>query len=140
MSTTEDRASGKLREGYAEIGDQRLHYMEAGEGPLIVLLHGFPEFWYGWGLQLEALNAAGFPGDAPLPLGLNPSIKPRRGYPASSHPTGAATTCPRSRTAWPPTPPTSWSPTSAGSSGNAEPSRRIWSAMTGAEPSPGTSR
>jgi epoxide hydrolase 4 len=35
------------REGSAEIGDQRLHYVEAGEGPLIVLLHGFPEFWYG---------------------------------------------------------------------------------------------
>ena len=35
----------EVREGYAEVGDQRLHYVEAGEGPLIVLLHGFPEFW-----------------------------------------------------------------------------------------------
>jgi epoxide hydrolase 4 len=35
----------KLREGYAEIDDVRLHYVEAGEGPLVVLLHGFPEFW-----------------------------------------------------------------------------------------------
>jgi pimeloyl-ACP methyl ester carboxylesterase len=26
----------------------RLHYVEAGEGPLVVLLHGFPEFWFGW--------------------------------------------------------------------------------------------
>jgi pimeloyl-ACP methyl ester carboxylesterase len=34
-----------LREGYAEIGDARLHYVEAGDGPLIVLLHGFPDFW-----------------------------------------------------------------------------------------------
>jgi epoxide hydrolase 4 len=33
-----------LREGYAEVGDVRLHYVEAGDGPLIVLLHGFPEF------------------------------------------------------------------------------------------------
>ena len=33
-----------LREGYAEVGDQRLHYVEAGEGPLVLLLHGFPEF------------------------------------------------------------------------------------------------
>jgi pimeloyl-ACP methyl ester carboxylesterase len=31
-----------LSEGYAEIGDVRLHYVEAGDGPLIVLLHGFP--------------------------------------------------------------------------------------------------
>jgi hypothetical protein len=37
----------ELREGYAEVGDQSLHYVEAGEGPLIVLLHGFPEFWFG---------------------------------------------------------------------------------------------
>jgi pimeloyl-ACP methyl ester carboxylesterase len=44
-----DEGSG-LREGYAGVGDQRLHYVEAGEGPLIVLLHGFPEFWYGWRL------------------------------------------------------------------------------------------
>ena len=49
-----------LREGYAEVGDVQLHYVEAGEGPLIVLLHGFPEFWYGWRLQIEPLAAAGF--------------------------------------------------------------------------------
>ena len=36
------------QEGFAEVGDVRLHYVEAGEGPLIVLLHGFPEFWFGW--------------------------------------------------------------------------------------------
>jgi hypothetical protein len=57
MSTTRDGTSGasgiavqqaagllgsEVREGYAEIGDVRLHYVEAGEGPLIVLLHGFP--------------------------------------------------------------------------------------------------
>jgi enoyl-CoA hydratase/carnithine racemase len=51
---------GEVREGYAEVGDQRLHYVEAGEGPLIVLLHGFPEFWYGWRLQIQPLAAAGF--------------------------------------------------------------------------------
>jgi hypothetical protein len=33
----------ELREGYAEVGDVRLHYVEAGDGPLIVLLHGFPD-------------------------------------------------------------------------------------------------
>ena len=32
MSSIEDRARGDFREGYAEIGDQRLHYMEAGDG------------------------------------------------------------------------------------------------------------
>ena len=119
MSTTENRASGGLREGYAEIGDQRLHYMEAGEGPLIVLLHGFPEFWYGWRLQIEPLAAAGFRVVAP---------------------TCAATTCHRGRTALPPTTPASWPPTSAVSSTNAVPSPRCWSVTTGAAPPPGIPR
>jgi pimeloyl-ACP methyl ester carboxylesterase len=72
MSTTQDPGNGThettdaqaaelwpsgLREGYAEIGDVRLHYVEAGEGPLIVLLHGFPEFWYAWRQQIEPLVA-----------------------------------------------------------------------------------
>src|SRR5207245_9857793 len=74
--TTEDRASGELRDGYAEIGDVRLHYVEAGEGPLIVLLHGFPEFWYGWRLQIEPLAAAGFRVVAPDLRGYNLSSKP----------------------------------------------------------------
>jgi epoxide hydrolase 4 len=49
-----------LREGYAEIGDVELHYVEAGDGPLVVLLHGFPEFWYGWRQQIAPLVKAGF--------------------------------------------------------------------------------
>jgi pimeloyl-ACP methyl ester carboxylesterase len=65
-----------VREGYAEIGDQRLHYVEAGEGPLIVLLHGFPEFWYGWRLQIKPLAEAGFRVVAPDMRGYNLSSKP----------------------------------------------------------------
>src|SRR5438034_6659186 len=91
MNTTEDRTSGssrmaeqqaagllgsEVREGYAEIGDQRLHYVEAGEGPLVVLLHGFPEFWYGWRLQIAPLAAAGFRVVAPDTRGYNLSSKP----------------------------------------------------------------
>jgi pimeloyl-ACP methyl ester carboxylesterase len=70
MSTTE------LREGYAELGDIRLHYVEAGEGPLVVLLHGFPEFWYGWRPQIEPLAAAGFRVVAPDMRGYNTSSRP----------------------------------------------------------------
>ena len=76
MSTTEDPANGEVREGYAEIGDQRLHYVEAGEGPLVVLLHGFPEFWYGWRQQIQPLAAAGFRVVAPDMRGYNLSSKP----------------------------------------------------------------
>jgi epoxide hydrolase 4 len=66
----------ELREGYAEIGDQSLHYVEAGDGPLVVLLHGFPEFWFGWRLQIEPLVAAGFRVVAPDTRGYNLSSKP----------------------------------------------------------------
>jgi len=42
----------KLKDQYAEINGVRLHYVAAGKGPLIVFLHGFPEFWYEWKSQL----------------------------------------------------------------------------------------
>ena len=64
MSTTEDCTTIELRDGYAEIGDVRLHYVEAGEGPLVVLLHGFPEFWYGWRQQVQPLAAAAWGGES----------------------------------------------------------------------------
>jgi pimeloyl-ACP methyl ester carboxylesterase len=67
---------GGVREGYAHIGDVQLHYVEAGEGPLIVLLHGFPEFWYGWRLQIEPLAAAGFHVVVPDMRGYNLSSRP----------------------------------------------------------------
>jgi pimeloyl-ACP methyl ester carboxylesterase len=76
MSIIEDVAAGGLREGYAEVGDQRLHYVEAGDGPLVVLLHGFPEFWYGWRLQIAPLVAAGFRVVAPDMRGYNLSSRP----------------------------------------------------------------
>src|SRR3954464_7961486 len=66
----------ELREGTAEIGDVSLHYVEAGDGPLIVLLHGFPEFWFGWRLQIAHLAAAGFRVVAPDTRGYNLSSKP----------------------------------------------------------------
>ena len=37
----------------------RMHIAEQGEGPLVVLLHGFPESWYSWRHQIPALVAAG---------------------------------------------------------------------------------
>ena len=67
----------EVREGYADIGDVRLHYVEAGEGPVVVLLHGFPEFWYGWRLQIKPLAAAGFRVVAPDMRGYNLSSRPK---------------------------------------------------------------
>ncbi len=37
---------------YAEVNGIRLHYVEAGTGPLMLFVHGFPEFWYAWKDQL----------------------------------------------------------------------------------------
>jgi epoxide hydrolase 4 len=76
MSTTQDPTTIELRDGYADIGDVQLHYVEAGEGPLVVLLHGFPEFWYGWRQQIQPLAAAGFRVVAPDLRGYNLSSRP----------------------------------------------------------------
>jgi pimeloyl-ACP methyl ester carboxylesterase len=57
-----------------------LHVAEAGEGPLVLLLHGFPQFWWTWRSQLVALAAAGFHAVAPDLRGYGASDKPPRGY------------------------------------------------------------
>jgi pimeloyl-ACP methyl ester carboxylesterase len=67
-----------MREGYAELDGVRLHYVEQGDGPLVVLLHGFPEFWYGWRHQIGPLAEAGFRVVAPDMRGYNLSSKPPR--------------------------------------------------------------
>ena len=59
-------------------GDVTLHAVAAGprDGPVVVLLHGFPEFWYGWHRQIEPLAAAGFRVIVPDQRGYNLSSKP----------------------------------------------------------------
>ncbi|GAB2560169.1 alpha/beta fold hydrolase [Spirosoma aerophilum] len=56
----------------------RLHVVQAGpdDGPLIILLHGFPEFWYGWKNQIDALAEAGYCVWVPDQRGYNLSDKP----------------------------------------------------------------
>lgn len=44
------------RQGFSGEGDDRIHYVEAGEGPVILFVHGFPSFWYVWRDQMEALR------------------------------------------------------------------------------------
>jgi len=59
-------------------GGVTLHAVVAGpkDGPVVVLLHGFPEFWYGWRKQIEPLAAAGFRVIVPDQRGYNLSSKP----------------------------------------------------------------
>jgi pimeloyl-ACP methyl ester carboxylesterase len=56
-----------------------IHAVTAGpeNGPLVILLHGFPEFWYGWRYQIDALAAAGYRVLAPDQRGYNLSDKPK---------------------------------------------------------------
>jgi pimeloyl-ACP methyl ester carboxylesterase len=58
----------------------RLHVAEAGTGPLILLLHGFPEFWWSWRHQLVGLAEAGFRVAAADLRGFGASDRPPRGY------------------------------------------------------------
>ncbi|WP_154686138.1 alpha/beta fold hydrolase, partial [Streptomyces himastatinicus] len=43
-----------------DVPDARIHAVEEGSGPLVLLLHGFPETWHSWRHQLPALAAAGY--------------------------------------------------------------------------------
>ncbi len=60
-------------------GAIELHAVAAGppDGPVVVLLHGFPEFWYSWHKQIEPLASAGFRVIVPDQRGYNKSSKPR---------------------------------------------------------------
>ncbi len=58
----------------------RLHVAVAGTGPLVLLVHGFPEFWWSWRHQLTALADAGYRAVACDLRGYGASDKPPRGY------------------------------------------------------------
>ncbi|MGZ5924350.1 MAG: alpha/beta fold hydrolase [Rhizomicrobium sp.] len=62
--------------------DVTLHVAEAGpgNGPLVILLHGFPEYWFGWRHQIAALVSAGF----------HVVMPDQRGYDLSDKPVGIA--------------------------------------------------
>ena len=60
---------------FVEANGIRFHYVTAGEGPLVILLHGFPQFWYAWRHQIPAL-ASRFKVVAPDLRGYGDSDKP----------------------------------------------------------------
>jgi pimeloyl-ACP methyl ester carboxylesterase len=68
-----------LEHRMVETNGIHLHVVEAGppDGELVILLHGFPEFWYGWRHQIPALAEAGYRVLAPDQRGYNLSDKPR---------------------------------------------------------------
>ncbi len=46
----------RVTNGYADSNGVKIHYASLGHGPLIIMIHGFPDFWYTWRDQMEALS------------------------------------------------------------------------------------
>lgn len=64
-----------VKHAFADVGGFKLHYVEKGEGPVVLLLHGFPEMWWSWRYQIDALANAGYRVIAPDLRGYNESDK-----------------------------------------------------------------
>jgi len=70
------RAAIEIRHRFVEANGLRMHLAEAGEGPLVVLCHGWPESWYSWRHQLVALAEAGYHAVAPDQRGYGQTDRP----------------------------------------------------------------
>src|SRR6266545_2039882 len=84
MSPPADESSvlidGPWNHRFVSANGSRFHVVEAGTGPLVLFLHGFPEFWWAWQHQVRMLADAGFRAVAIDLRGYGASDKPPRGY------------------------------------------------------------
>jgi pimeloyl-ACP methyl ester carboxylesterase len=87
VDVAETLVEGPWRHRFVAANGARFHVVDAGAGPLVLLLHGFPEFWWAWRAQLVALAEAGYHAVAMDLRGYGASDKPPRGY---DTPTSAA--------------------------------------------------
>jgi pimeloyl-ACP methyl ester carboxylesterase len=71
---------GPWEHRFVSANGARFHVALAGEGPLVLLLHGFPQFWWAWRAQLAGLAAAGWRVAAIDLRGFGASDKPPQGY------------------------------------------------------------
>ncbi len=65
-----------IKHATVETNGIRMHVAEQGEGPLVILCHGFPESWYSWRHQLSALTQAGYRAVAPDMRGYGKTDRP----------------------------------------------------------------
>jgi len=80
VDSSEVLVEGPWRHRFVAANGSRFHVAEAGEGPLVVLLHGFPQFWWAWRHQIPVLADAGYRVVAMDLRGYGASDKPPRGY------------------------------------------------------------
>ncbi|MBM9503195.1 alpha/beta fold hydrolase [Actinacidiphila acididurans] len=76
QSASDQGVTGEINHRFVETNGIRMHIAEQGEGPLVVLLHGFPETWYSWRHQFAALAAAGYHVVAPDQRGYGRTDRP----------------------------------------------------------------
>src|SRR5271165_2247111 len=57
VSTYAASIDSSVKDGYADSSGVKIHYASVGSGPLIVMIHGFPDFWYTWRDQMAALSS-----------------------------------------------------------------------------------
>lgn len=50
------RLLDRVQHGYAESNGVKIHYVTLGQGPLVIMIHGFPDFWYTWRHQIDGLS------------------------------------------------------------------------------------
>jgi len=70
--------SARVRHHTLAVNGIEMHVAEQGEGPLVILCHGWPELWYSWRHQLPALAAAGYRAAAPDMRGFGRTAAPER--------------------------------------------------------------
>jgi pimeloyl-ACP methyl ester carboxylesterase len=80
VDSSEVLVEGPWRHRFVAANGARFHVAEAGTGPLVLFLHGFPQFWWAWRHQLPAVAAAGYHAVAMDLRGYGASDKPPRGY------------------------------------------------------------
>jgi pimeloyl-ACP methyl ester carboxylesterase len=68
----------RVEHHYADSDGTSIHYVTLGDGPLVVMIHGFPDFWYTWRDQMTALAAEGYRVAAMDTRGYNRSDQPER--------------------------------------------------------------
>ena len=55
VKTTAAELHERVKHGFADSNGVKIHYATLGKGPLVVMIHGFPDYWYTWRYQMEAL-------------------------------------------------------------------------------------